>query len=173
MDESFAILRLVEGDNEPAIKGGIMAASKSKGTVGRWFRTRPELNYGIATGARSRIFVLDVDGREGKTSLLRLARENGLLPRTVLVDTPHGQHGYFRLRNIRSRRPGASPPASMSAATAATLLGQHDAGRNVSVRRRSPAGRGRDRRGSALAAEHDRQEAGGEQRPGPDAEAVR
>ena len=97
MDESFAILRLVEGGNEPAIKGGIMAASKSKGTVGRWFRTRPELNYGIATGARSRIFVLDVDGREGKTSLLRLARENGLLPRTVLVDTPHGQHGYFRL----------------------------------------------------------------------------
>ena len=72
-----------------------MAASKNKGAVGRWFQTRPGLNYGIATAARSRIFVLDVDGREGRTKPSRLARENGLLPKTVRVDTPHGQHRSF------------------------------------------------------------------------------
>ena len=95
MDEGFAILPLVEGDKKPAIARGVMAASKDKGAVDRWFRTRPGLNYGIATGARSRIFVVDVDGREGKASMWRLARENGFLPKTVRVVTPHGQHTYF------------------------------------------------------------------------------
>ena len=39
--------------------------------------------------------MLDVDGPEGEASLLRLTRENGLLPKTVRVATPHGQHWYF------------------------------------------------------------------------------
>jgi putative DNA primase/helicase len=95
MDEGCAILPLVDGDKKPAIAGGVMAASKSQGAVDRWFQTRPDSNYGIATGAQSRIFVLDVDGPEGKASLLRLARENGYLPKTVRVATPHGQHWYF------------------------------------------------------------------------------
>jgi len=69
MDEGFAILPLVEGGKTPANEGGVTAASKNKAAVDRWFQTRPGLNYGIATGARSRIFVLDVDGPEGKASL--------------------------------------------------------------------------------------------------------
>ena len=68
---------MTEGGKKPAIKGGVTAASKNKAAVDRWFQTRPDLNYGIATGARSRIFVLDVDGPEGEASLLRLTRENG------------------------------------------------------------------------------------------------
>jgi Bifunctional DNA primase/polymerase, N-terminal len=97
MDEDFAILPLVEGDKKPAIKGGVTAASKNKGAVDRWFRPRPGLNYGIATGARSRIFVLDVDGPEGRTSVHELTRKHGLLPCTVRVKTPHGYHAYFRM----------------------------------------------------------------------------
>ncbi|MGO9432027.1 bifunctional DNA primase/polymerase [Rhodoblastus sp.] len=90
-----AVFPVEPGGKRPAIAGGVTAASKNKAAVDQWFQTRPGLNYGIATGARSRIFVLDVDGPEGKASLLRLARENGLLPKTVRVETPHGEHRYF------------------------------------------------------------------------------
>ena len=97
LDEGFAILPLVEGRKIPAIKGGHNAASKDKAAVDRWFQTRPGLNYGIATGARSRMFALDVDGAEGRTSIRELTRKHGLLPCTVRVKTPHGYHAYFRM----------------------------------------------------------------------------
>lgn len=54
-------------------------------------------NIGIATGADSGVFVLDIDGDEGEESLRTLIAQYGDLPRTVEAITGSGgRHIYFR-----------------------------------------------------------------------------
>lgn len=48
----------------------------------------------VETGAASGLFVLDVDGDEGRTSLARLESENEPLPRTLVATTPRGGIHY-------------------------------------------------------------------------------
>jgi len=66
-------------------------------TRARWLKT-PRANIGIATGARSGVWILDVDPRhDGDKSLLALTREHGSLPPTICVETPSGGcHFWFR-----------------------------------------------------------------------------
>ena len=85
MGPAIAILPVVAGGKAPAIKGGVKAASKNKGLVDRWFNARPNLNYGIATGAPSKFFAVDVDGPPGRDTLAALERKHGPLPVTVTV----------------------------------------------------------------------------------------
>jgi putative DNA primase/helicase len=59
-----------------------------------WLRF-PTGNVAIATGARSGIFVLDVDGQEGSDSLQEWARAGKKLPDTLRVMTARGSHLYF------------------------------------------------------------------------------
>lgn len=63
----------------------------------RWQR-RPSANIGIATGARSMIWVLDIDAHHGgNESLARLEAEHGPLPATITTGTPNGgRHLYWR-----------------------------------------------------------------------------
>lgn len=63
---------------------------------------RPNSNIGLATGARSRVWALDIDGRAGIDSLLALARQHGKLPLTVRQNTGKGGHLLFEW-------PGALP----------------------------------------------------------------
>jgi hypothetical protein len=95
MGAAIAILPVVAGGKPPAIKGGVRAASKNKGLVDRWLKARPNLNYGIATGAPSKFFAVDIDGPLGRATLAALERKHGPLPATVTVKTPHGAHYYF------------------------------------------------------------------------------
>ena len=64
------------------------------------------MNYGIATGAKSGFFAIDVDGPEGKASLEALTHDHGLLPKTVVVKNPRGFHRYFKC-------PGHPVPSSV------------------------------------------------------------
>jgi Bifunctional DNA primase/polymerase, N-terminal len=86
-DFDVAVFPVTARGKAPAIAGGFKAASRDKKTVADWFRAGPELNYGIATGSRSGIFVLDVDGPKGAASLKELTPP---LPKTVTVKTPNG-----------------------------------------------------------------------------------
>ena len=54
-------------------------------------------DLGIATGAASGFWVLDVDGEDGEASLRKLEAEHGPLPATVEVITGKGRHSYFRI----------------------------------------------------------------------------
>lgn len=54
-------------------------------------------NVGIATGAISNFFVLDVDGIEGQQTLKELETTYGALPETVTVQSGKGKHYYFRM----------------------------------------------------------------------------
>ena len=63
----------------------------------RWGKN-PQANIGVATGARSGFWALDVDPRHGgDQTLAKLIRQNGELPVTVSVRTPSGGvHHWFR-----------------------------------------------------------------------------
>ena len=68
-----------------------------KKTIELWFGQQwPETNIGIATGKRSDLFVLDVDGPKGEATLLALMKRYGPLPDTLTAITGRGKHFYFR-----------------------------------------------------------------------------
>ena len=80
----------------PRTLHGVKDATTDRKQIKAWWEKWPKANVGIATGAPSGIFVLDVDGATGKASLKELEAEHGRLPRTVTVKTGNGRHLYFR-----------------------------------------------------------------------------
>lgn len=81
----------------PLIPNGVKGASKDPTIVAGWWRRWPWANIGIATGAASGFFVLDVDGEAGEESLRELEGEHGQLPDTVEALTGSGgRHILFR-----------------------------------------------------------------------------
>lgn len=88
------------------VRNGLKDASKDAPTVECWF-ANPRLNVGIATGAPSRIIVLDIDPRHGGDEMLAaLEREHGALPATWHFLTGGGGE------HIVLRHPGARIPNS-------------------------------------------------------------
>jgi len=82
-------------DKRPATANGLNDATTDQATITRYWRVRPDYNIGIATGALSGIFVIDVDGAEAE--LRKLEVEHGALPPTVEVITARGRHIYFQM----------------------------------------------------------------------------
>jgi Bifunctional DNA primase/polymerase, N-terminal/Primase C terminal 1 (PriCT-1) len=80
----------------PACDAGLHAATTDPERINRWWQAFPDLNIGIATGAASRVFVLDIDGDDGEASLRKLEGEHSALPPTVEVITGKGRHCYFQ-----------------------------------------------------------------------------
>jgi putative DNA primase/helicase len=80
----------------PRTPNGVHNATADRKRIKAWLQKCPGANFGIATGRPSGIFVLDVDGKDGKTSLQALQDEHGRLPKTVTVKTGKGRHLYFR-----------------------------------------------------------------------------
>jgi hypothetical protein len=56
---------------EPATKHGFKDATRDQETVRRWWSENPNYNIAIATGKESGLWVLDVDGEEGRESYLK------------------------------------------------------------------------------------------------------
>lgn len=81
----------------PLTRNGVRDASKDPATIARWWHRWPWANVGIATGAVSAFFVLDIDGEQGAESLRELEQKNGKLPETVEQLTGGGgRHILFR-----------------------------------------------------------------------------
>jgi len=83
---------------EPACDTGLHAATTDAERIDRWWRTIPDLNIGVATGAVSGIFVLDIDGEDGEGSLFKLEQQHSVLPPTMEAITGKGRHCYYRMR---------------------------------------------------------------------------
>ena len=92
----WSVFPLLEAGKVPVYKGGCRDATRSLQRVQNHWQRCPNHNYGIATGAPSGIFVLDIDGPEGEASLAALCAEYGPLPPTVTVITAKGRHLYFK-----------------------------------------------------------------------------
>jgi hypothetical protein len=80
----------------PATVNGFKSATRDPGQIRKWWSLIPDANIGIATGAASNVFVVDVDSIDAEKELHRLESELGLLPVTIEVITGKGRHLYFR-----------------------------------------------------------------------------
>jgi len=72
--------------------------SRDEKRIHGWWKTWPDANVGIVTGAESGLVVLDIDPRhDGQNSLRELVNSHGPLPQTPTVNTGGGGlHYYFR-----------------------------------------------------------------------------
>jgi Bifunctional DNA primase/polymerase, N-terminal/Primase C terminal 1 (PriCT-1) len=95
-DRGLAVFPCQPRDKEPACDTGLHAATTDRERIDRWWQKIPDLNIGVATGAISRVFVLDVDGEDLEASLRKLEGEHSALPSTVEVITGKGRHCYFQ-----------------------------------------------------------------------------
>ena len=81
---------------KPLLPNWPTAASTNQNTIIEWRKMYPKANWGIVTGERSGIFVVDVDPRHGGDESLRaLEATHGPLPETVQVVTGSGGHHYY------------------------------------------------------------------------------
>src|SRR4051794_1011694 len=76
----------------PRTVHGVKDATTNRKRIKAWWAKWPRANIGIATGTRSGIFVLDIDGKVGEASLKALEEKYGHLPKTVRVKTGRGRH---------------------------------------------------------------------------------
>jgi hypothetical protein len=91
----------------PMTPHGCKDATTERAVIRHWWRVDPEANLGLATGAISGIFVLDVDpDHGGEDSLASLLGCHGGLPQTVESLTGGGgrhllfRHPGFPVRNL-------------------------------------------------------------------------
>ncbi len=88
----------------PATINGLKDATKDIDKLIQLWDKRKGLNVGIATGAISGIFVIDIDGEEGEDDIKKL---NSEIPETLQAKTGRGRHLFFKHpgdRSIRTRR---------------------------------------------------------------------
>jgi hypothetical protein len=104
----FRVFPCRERSKEPLISDNLKRATTDANVVNGWWASR-DFNIGIATGAASNIWVLDIDGDQGEQTLLDLEATHGKLPTTATVITGAGRHLYWRwssgveIRNIQCR----------------------------------------------------------------------
>lgn len=80
----------------PVISAWQKKASAAGADIAAWWEDNPNANVGIATGAESALWVLDVDtDKHGLASLQSLVTENGPMPRTRTHKTGSGGIHYF------------------------------------------------------------------------------
>src|SRR6516225_9084750 len=79
----FAVFPCLPGSKHPAFPGGFKNGTTNPGTIRRWWLANPTYNIGIRTGVASGVWVLDVDGDDGATSLAQLETKHGPLPDTL------------------------------------------------------------------------------------------
>lgn len=76
--------------------------------INQWWTQHPDANIGVATGAESGLFVVDLDGLAGISEFNKWTAEHGEPPLTYTVQTPGGGlHIYFKWpadRVVRNRQ---------------------------------------------------------------------
>lgn len=108
----WAVFPLQRRSKEPAVAGAYKAATTDVGQVSTWWHRWPDANIGLATGAVSGLWVLDIDGPEGEASFAALVQEHGNeLVETRMASTGKGHHLYWRLPTgvDQGRRIGVRP----------------------------------------------------------------
>jgi putative DNA primase/helicase len=91
-----AVFPVVAGGKTPSVSGGVHARSKNPKQIKKYFQANASANYGVAMGAASNTFAVDLDGMEGVRNFRRLEEKYGRCQPTLTVRTPHGLHLYFR-----------------------------------------------------------------------------
>lgn len=93
----LSVVPLKPRSKEPSAPHGINDAITSRVEVRARAKLHPNDNYGVVLDGE--VFVIDVDGPEGKESLRALIKQHGELPPTVETITGRGRHLFFRSRS--------------------------------------------------------------------------
>lgn len=109
-----------EGNGKrPLTPRGFLDASTDPEQIDRWFRHTPGANLALPTGARSGLLVVDLDtkhGVDGRATLAAVEARLGVLPPTLVSETPSGgEHRWFTMpmatiRNSAGRLAGEDAP---------------------------------------------------------------
>lgn len=94
----------------PRTTHGFHEATCDPEQITTWWSRWPTANVAIRTGRESEVFVLDIDGADGESSLAAFVAQHGKLPTTPVAQTGRGQHYYFTLptKSVLSRA-GVAP----------------------------------------------------------------
>ena len=112
----------------PRIFNGVKGASASREQVARWYESWPDANWGLATGAPSGAWVLDLDkgdSKDGAAAIKAWMEERSIVPfATHVVQTGSGGlHYYFTGRGLDLRnRVGVLPGVDVRATGGYVLL---------------------------------------------------
>ena len=79
-------------DKRPLIDDWPHQATDEEERLRLWFKRFPDCNWAVATGPESGVFVLDVDGEQGRASLQALELRGCGLPQTLITQTGRGSH---------------------------------------------------------------------------------
>lgn len=92
----------------PVTEHGLKDATSEHRMIPVWWEAHPGRGIGLATGQVSGVWVLDLDGDEGKESFRELQKDQDRLPKTVSAKTGKGFHLYYRMPSGRDVRNSAS-----------------------------------------------------------------
>jgi len=100
----YAVFPLLPREKVPLPRSrGFKDATTNPATIRRWWRAQPDYNIAIATGLRSKVWALDVDGDLGATALAAREAAHGELPPTLCSTSSNGTHFWFQCdRPLRS-----------------------------------------------------------------------
>jgi hypothetical protein len=103
--EGLAVFPCAPGQKTPACTHGCNDATTDIITIQTWWQENPKYNIGIATGAVSGIFVIDIDNgdADGESEWDRLIDHHSAVMPTVEVITARGRHLYFKYPNVSVR----------------------------------------------------------------------
>lgn len=98
-------------DKRPATSHGLKDATVDPEVIDRWWRQVPSFNIGVATGAVSKILVVDVDDVDAEAELKKLEAQYSPLPSTVESVTARGRHLFFQWpeREVRNSASKLAP----------------------------------------------------------------
>lgn len=86
----WRVFPVAAGKKTPRTANGFHDATTDETAIGLWWEGKPHLNVGLATGAVSGVWALDVDGEPGAASVMDLEQLHGELPDTLTFRTPRG-----------------------------------------------------------------------------------
>lgn len=110
-DRGWRIFPVKAGTKVPRTANGFHDATTDAATIREWWDGKPHLNIGLATGAASGVWALDIDGEPGAASLMDLEQRHGELPETAVFRTPRGGRQY--LFALSALPPGVSITSSV------------------------------------------------------------
>lgn len=98
----LCVIPLHPKSKEPMFKNWPEIASSDAALITRWWRQNPRANVGIATGQKSRLFVFDVDIKNGGDDTFEaLVGQHGKFPSTwQQITGTGGWHMFFRYPNF-------------------------------------------------------------------------
>jgi putative DNA primase/helicase len=91
-----AIFPVKERGKSPLTKNGFKDASTDPEKIAGWWGKWPNANIGLPTGEVNKVWVLDIDGDEGKEAFDGLVAEHGEIPETSQSITGNGRHIIFK-----------------------------------------------------------------------------